>query len=269
MSWVIVVFPVLIILFDIVGLHSATQKVAETAFHRALILFETKTPAPITVVVIDEASARRFNRDAGYPITFAGHATILSSILCSGPSSIFIDLAFRSLRLKQGAYADVDAAGIPNEFNDLLTNLELRPGAEGLNCPLLNGPNGRSEPAPIIGVAHIVDAATRCDPFSRTEPPADCRAARVLRRLRKVTKPVPVSPLDPQTGGYALVVRDVSGRVVASPALRAVIQFCRRSSRASDFVGCRDIDALEALLKASPDNARAQLVPQWRFFRSV
>ncbi|MEO0793124.1 MAG: hypothetical protein AAFY27_11340, partial [Pseudomonadota bacterium] len=206
LSWVIVVFPVLIILFDIVGLHSATQKVAETAFHRALILFETKTPAPITVVVIDEASARRFNRDAGYPITFAGHATILSSILCSGPSSIFIDLAFRSLRLKQGAYADVDAAGIPNEFNDLLTNLELRPGAEGLNCPLLNGPNGRSEPAPIIGVAHIVDAATRtqrsgCATLAGTRRPASQQKVFAPGQRRQDQRPqgqpVPSSPSGP------------------------------------------------------------------------
>ncbi|MEO1650581.1 MAG: hypothetical protein AAFR60_06310 [Pseudomonadota bacterium] len=216
---------------------------AETAFHRALILFETKTPAPITVVVIDEASARRFNRDPGYPITFAGHATILSSILCSGPSSIFIDLASRSLRLKQGAYADVDAAGIPNEFNDLLTNLELRPGAEGLNCPLLNGPNGRSEPAPIIGVAHIVDAATRTQRWrhyrdARWHPSASVSAEGVRARTA-TTGPETTGPATTRPARAVLAIGSIGPDVTHRKygAFDLVWHFLEVTSRLIGF-GC-------------------------------
>lgn len=260
---------ILIILFDCFGLYSSTLKVTEDAIFRISAIWNAQPQdTPLTVVVVDDESARYLNGSDGYPIPFLSHGQVLSTALCAGPSSVFVDFNFRSLRLRERQ--STDPSTNPEEFEDFVEMLRQRPGRDA-SCPVLRLGDLVSVQNPTIFQARLRSEGGKCDPFFDDTLTPECRAARIINSLRRVVSPISVRRRD-DDGTYRLATSDVGTRtsLESSPALAMVLKFCRDVPDAANrYPGCQQQASLEKLLQLEPDDPKLRMIPEWRFYRSV
>lgn len=274
---------VLVAIFDPLGIYSVSNKASRDLAFRALSLWQDTAAAKhVAIVLLDDASADALNGEYGYPITFQNHADIVRTILCPGPASLFIDFSFRNIRTRdQATVVAPDGQEIAADLDAFVRALSTRPEADGRFCPPVTTDGRRSVMAPEVMIARTRSAGSGdCDPLFEEQAgplPEKCRAARMLARLAASARPLtlaradadgayPVAVLPSETFSHPPTGIDERLAMEASPALGAVLAFCRLHpvEVASSFRGCRERDRLAELI-TSPDAAR-RLVPVWPYF---
>jgi hypothetical protein len=264
-------------LIDPLGLASTTNKLSEELVYRLLSLQSQAAADHISVVLVDDRSAQEINGESGYPITFAQHAAALTPMMCAGPAALFIDITFRGVR-GEPAVSDPDRAAdpLPTPIDPLLKALALRPSATDEYCRLPDV--ARFHP---IASPRVLMARTRshppddCDPLYGRALADECRVGRVIDRLASVSTPISAGDVM-DDGTYRLVNKpdkddaSASSALEPSPALAMVLAFCEaaQGTPRAHLRGCRDIDALRALLTGTDVDNRYALYPVWSFFKT-
>lgn len=255
---------------DPFGLASSTSRASEEFIYRVISLFQPEDGATSTaVVLIDDRSAREVNGDAGYPITFRQHAAALRPVMCSGPAALFIDLTFRGVRSDVGSVPDADMTA---PIAPLVDVLALRPSADDKYCRLPDPKRFHASASPRVFTARIEShPPDPCDPLFGRPLAEACRVGRVVDRLAEVAKPVTVPEVKPD-GSYLLAAPkdNRAGPLEASPALAMVLAFCEdaRGTPRQNLRGCRDREALAALLAAGGSDESLTLHPLWSFYKT-
>jgi hypothetical protein len=281
--WPLIVY-IAVVLFDPFGLYSTSNDVSQRFAYR-LIALQEHGPEDrfVSVVLLDEPSARALNGPAGYPIRFEAQAAIIQSVLCRGPATLFIDLAFRDIRsLDPGTTRIVDGQTVDAELAALASALRHKPDAASVGCPMVVAADGvASHAQPRVFLARTRSGETPaegCDPLFDGDLPAACAAARQLAILARASRPLTLARTEPD-GTYLIAVpasrtfpdppteADQRFPREPSPALAAVLAFCADlpALRAAAFKGCRDRDALAALLESE---TVARLSPVWGYYRT-
>jgi CHASE2 domain-containing sensor protein len=259
------------------GLQSSTNHLSEQFVYRLMSLWQRDAAEHISVLLVNDASARKINGENGYPITFSQHATALKHTLCTGPAALFIDITFRGLRGEPSA-ASVDPAEGQQEtpIDPLLKALAIRPSADDEYCRLPDVGRFHPSTAPQVFMARTRShPPDDCDPLYGKTLADECRIGRVIDQLATVSTPISVGSVL-ENGAYQLVnVRDrddasASAGLEPSPALAMVFAFCEaaKGTPRADLPGCRDKEALRDLLVSKTVEPRHTLYPVWSFFKT-
>lgn len=279
-----------ILVFDPLGLYSATYAASRDLAFRVLALWRDEDAArAVSIVLLDDHSADEINGELGYPITFGNHAEIVRSVLCRGPTSLFLDFTFRNLRTRN--LASVVQRGertISADLDQFIKDLKVRPSATSAVCPLLALPdNVAAAQSPKVYIARTRSVAQDgCDALFEDQDgtvlPERCKASRQIAALRESAIPLTIAR-STDANVYLVAVKasetfahppaDADQRLAVepSPALAAVLAHCRAlpPEKAVRFKGCRDIARLEELVELDAPEVNRRLVPLWSYFHAT
>lgn len=278
-----VAVPVAIILADPFGLIVATGQISETVSQRlySILLDPGEPPSAPMMVIIDDADVDEIGGE-GFPLTFNRHAKLLRTILCAGPSSLYIDIDFQRIQVDTAeGQSPADAVA------RLKRALTAVPGAA--DC----GAEQAALPATVAAIpvylARVRAATDECRSFPEDEASLErCRSKQAFESLLPAVRPITISTRDPDedhltyplisnaTNSFVFDDRlarlDSNARFMETEFSPATVMFLDRCRQGLADEGqqalCRDLSGLQATPFRQALPGAAIMVPTWRFYQS-
>ncbi|MEL6947928.1 MAG: CHASE2 domain-containing protein [Pseudomonadota bacterium] len=272
---------VFVYLFNPFGLLDETQDLSQRLSQRgyALLFDKGYENQNITSVIIDSVTVDSLGSDTGYPVNMDVHATLLRTILCGGPSSIYIDIAF------QNARPDLRSQQTESEAVERLRRA-LATRAGDAYCQQFDA---QKQPVDTeIFLARVIPQKGDCAAFSMdtTVPTSPkCQRFRPLDALQSVVTPISISRVQPTvqhvryplfataTNAFRFQDDDAASarrrmpKVEKSPATAMMLAFCKNQSPNDvERTLCEKLSADEPDDVLSDLSDTLNLVPLWRYY---